>query len=245
MKRATGALLVLCCLAGCEPASLPAPSILSVDPERIPAGGASVLTVQVSAVLPVSVDYHTQTVDTSQLGMTLLIAGQEAEIAFAEPDGKLTVAVPEGLSQGAYDVQLELADGREAVRVEAFSVVSAMTFGGDGGTPADGGAAEMPGELLARGGLTGYQIDPIGEQVRGVPFKVTLRAVGPAASSFQGTGVLRASKGKAAHITTGAFVGGVRQEELAIDKPGGQVFLMIEDTLGNKGLSNSFRVRPN
>jgi hypothetical protein len=205
-----------------------------VEPERIPARGASVLTVQVSAVLPVSVDYHTQTVDTSQLGMTLLIAGQEAEIAFAEPDGKLTVAVPEGLSQGAYDVQLELADGREAVRVEAFSVV-----------PNDGGEAGMPGEIMARGGLTGYQIDPIGEQVRGVPFKITLRAVGPAASSFQGTGVLRASRGRAAPITTGAFVGGVRQEELAVDKSGGQVFLMIEDTLGNKGLSNPFRVRPN
>jgi hypothetical protein len=233
MTRVTYVLLVLFCLVGCGPAALPEPSILSVEPEMIAAEGPAVLTVQVSAVLPVTVNYHTETVDTSQLGMTLLIAGQRTDIAFAERDGKLTVAVPEGLAQGAYDVQLALADGREAMREEAFSVV-----------PAASGDGDVPEGVVVRGGLTGYTIDPIGEQVRGVPFKVTIRAVGPGASTFQGMGVLRASKGQGAPLTTGTFAGGVRQEELTLEQPGGQVFLMIEDALGNKGLSNSFRVRP-
>jgi hypothetical protein len=246
MTRAIGALLVLCCLGGCEPVSLPAPSIVSVEPERVIAGDPSVLTVQVSAVLPVTVDYREQTVDTAQPGMKLLIAGQEAEIAFVESDGKLVAAVPPGLAQGAYDVGVALADGREAVRQEAFSVVAPVTFVADGGTPRPifiGDAGTLLGDNPGRGGITGYQIDPIGEQVRGVPFKVTIRAVGPQASSFQGTGVLRASKGLPAPHNTRAFARGVDQEEITLQQPGGSVFLMVEDTLGNKGLSNSFRVR--
>jgi hypothetical protein len=214
---------------GCEPAVLPPPSIVSVEPERIAEGGPSVLTVQVSAVLPVEVNYGSETVEAAQLGMTLRIAGQQADIAFAEDNGKLVAAVPQGLTQGAYDVAVVLADGREAVREQAFSVVPP--------------AALEPGDGVVRGGLTGYQIDPVGEQFVGVPFTITIRALGPGASSFQGMATLRASKSKQVPLLTGAFTGGVRLEALSLDQPGDDIFLMIEDALGNKGLSNSFKVR--
>jgi len=229
MTRTTCALLVLCCLAGCEPAELPSPSIVSVMPERIAEGGASVLTIEVSAVLPVSVDYDSETAAVAPL--TLFIAGEQTEVAFSQQEGRLVAAAPTGLARGAYDVEVALADGREAVREEAFSVVA----------PAD----LRPEDLPVRGGLTGFQIDAIGEQVAGVPFKVTIRAQGPEASSFQGTGVVvRATKGEGAPLTTGAFSGGVVQQEVTFDQPSAQIVLLVEDSLGNVGLSNPFKVRP-
>jgi hypothetical protein len=86
-------------------------------------------------------------------------------------------------------------------------------------------------------------MDSIGEQVAHVPFKVTIRALGPEASGFQGTGLLRATKG-AAPLTTRSFSGGVVQQEIMLEQPGGNIVLLIEDSLGNKGISNAFRVRP-
>jgi hypothetical protein len=228
MTRTTGALLVLCCLAGCESAVLPPPAIVSVMPERIAEGGASVLTIEVSAVLPVSVDYGSKTAAVSPL--TLVIAGEQTEVAFSQKEGKLVASAPMGLTRGAYDIEVALADGREAVREEAFSVVAQEEL--------------RPEDLPVRGGLTGFQIDPIGDQVAGVPFKVTIRAQGPDASSFQGTGVVRATKGKEAPIATGAFSGGAVQQEVTFDQPGAQIVLMVEDSLGNVGMSNPFRVRP-
>jgi hypothetical protein len=227
MTRITCALLVLC-LAGCESAVLPAPAIVSVMPERIAEGGASVLTIEVSAVLPVSVDYESNTAAVAPL--TLFIAGEETEVAFSQQGGKLVASAPMGLARGAYDIEVALADGRDALREQAFSVVA---------------PAELrPEDVPVRGGLTGFQIDPIGEQVVGVPFKVTIRAQGPAASSYQGTGVVRANKGQSAPLTTGGFSSGVVQQEVTFDMPGAQIVLMVEDSLGNMGMSNPFRVRP-
>jgi hypothetical protein len=197
-------------------------------PERIAEGGPSVLTIEVSAVLPVSVDYGSKTATIPPL--RLFIAGEETEVAFSQQEGKLIASAPMGLARGAYDVQVALADGREAVREEAFSVVAQEEL--------------RPEDIVVRGGLTGFQIDPIGEQVVGVPFKITIRALGPGASSFQGTGVVRANKSQQAPITTGAFSGGVVQQELTFDQPGAQIVLVVEDGQGNVGLSNPFQVRP-
>lgn len=228
MTRTTCALLALCCLVSCESPVLPPPTIVSVMPERIAEGGASVLTIEVSAVLPVSVDYEENQAAVAPL--TLFIAGEQTEVAFSQQGGRLVASVPAGLARGAYDVEVALADGREAVREQAFSVVA---------------PAELrPEDLPVRGGLTGFQIDTIGDQVEGVPFKVTIRAQGPEASSFQGTGVVRATKGQGAPITTGAFAGGVVQQEVTFDKPSAQIVLLVEDSLGNMGMSNPFRVRP-
>ena len=231
MTRVTCTLILACFLGACETGELPPPSIVSVQPERVAEGGASVLTIEVKAVLPVTVSYHSRTADLSSQGMKLFIAGEETNAAFTQQDGKLIAAVPTGLAQGAYDVQVAMDDGREAVREQAFSVVP---------------QAELRDEdVVVRGGLTGFQIDPIGEQVSGVPFKVTLRALGPEASTFQGTAVVRDIKGKDAAITTGAFSGGVIQQELTLEQSSGNAVLLVEDSLGNRGLSTGFRVRPN
>ncbi|HLL06361.1 MAG TPA: hypothetical protein VK539_37670 [Myxococcaceae bacterium] len=229
MTRATGVLLLASLLGACEPGTLPSPSIVSVQPERVAEGGPSVLTIEVQAVLPITVDYHSRTADLASRGMKLFIAGEETDAAFSQQDGKLIAAVPTGLAQGAYDVQVAMEDGREAVREQAFSVVPQTELRDE--------------DVIVRGGLTGFQIDPIGEQQAHVAFKVTVRALGPEASGFQGSGLLRATKG-AAPLTTHAFSGGVVQQELTLEQPGGNIVLLIEDSLGNKGISNAFRVRP-
>lgn len=243
MKRALGALLPLV-LWACEPAPLPAPSIVSVEPEQLPAGFPSTLSVKVSAVLPLSVDYQDQTVDPAQLAMTVHLAGQQVDVPFADRDGSLIVPVPENLEPGSYGIRVTLADGREAVSERAFSIVTAPAFtgGNDGGAQEDGGT----GGLLsgASDGIVGLQFDPIGEQVRDVPFQITLRAVGPAADTFQESVTLRASKGAMSARTSGPFTRGVRVEQISLSHPGPNIYLLAQDAQGRKALSNPLRVRP-
>jgi hypothetical protein len=234
MMRAACVLLPLL-LWGCGPATLPAPSIVSVEPLQVAVGVPSTLSVQVSAVLPLSVDYQGEDVDTAQLAMTVHLAGQQVDIPFAESDGTLIVPVPEGLALGAYDVQVTLADGREALRKGAFFVVPAPTL--TGAPPRD----HPPEE--GRDGITGFLIDPIGEQTRNTPFKVTLRVLGAEAKRFQEPVSLRVNKGKVTSATLGSFTDGVRVEEIALSHPGSNLYLLIEDSWGHKGLSNSFQVR--
>jgi hypothetical protein len=244
MKRALGALLPLL-LWACGPASLPAPAIVSVEPGQIPAGIPAALSVKVSAVLPLSVDYQTQGTDPSQLAMTVHLAGQAVDIPFADRAGSLIVPVPEGLALGEYGIRVALADGREAVRERAFSIVSVATLtrGNDGGVPEDGGSE---GEVLggSSDGIVGLQFAPIEDQVRDVPFQIALRAVGPAADTFQAPVTIRASKGTVKSHTPASFVQGVRAEQISLSHPGGNVYLLAEDAQGRKALSNSFRVRP-
>ena len=243
MKRALGALLPLW-LWACEPASLPAPSIVSVEPGQLPAGFPSALSVKVSAVLPLAVDYQTQAADLSQLGMTVRLAGQVVDIPFADQEGLLVVPVPEDLAPGDYGIRVELADGREAVRERAFSIVSVptLTWGHDGGVPEDGGSAE--GVLGGSwDGVLGFWFVPIEEQVRDRPFRITLHAVGPAAETFQSPVTLRASKGTVKSYAPASFVRGVRVEQISLSHPGSNVYLLAEDAQGRKALSNSFRVR--
>jgi hypothetical protein len=233
MKRAACVLLPLL-LCACEPAPLPDPSILSVKPERVAAGRPSSLSVQVNAVLPLTVDYQDRSVDPALLAMTLRLAGQEVDIPFIEPDGTLIVPVPEGLPEGSYDVQLTLADGREAVREQAFSVVPAPQLNGPNPGGPDG----------PRSRITGFLIDPIQEQARNTAFQITVRAADPEANLFQDPVSLRASKGTVTVVTSASLADGVLLEGISLSHPG-SVYLLVEDTHGHMGLSNSFRVRPN
>jgi hypothetical protein len=249
MRRAACALLSLL-LWGCEPALLPSPSIVSVVPERVPQGGPSALSVKVIAVLPLSLDYESQSVDPAQLKMTVQLGGQEVDVPFAEADGTLVVPVPESLAVGHYDVRVALADGREVIRERAFSVVPAPRLGGEpgnGGTPeeAENGTG-VPGSTFGdmQSPMSGFQLEPIGEQARDVPFKITVRATGPGAHSFQERVSIRASKGQVVSVTPGTFSEGVRVEEISLSHPNPHVYLLVEDAHGHKGLSNPFRVRP-
>jgi hypothetical protein len=96
----------------------------------------------------------------------------------------------------------------------------------------------------ASGADTGFQIDPIGDQVRGVPFIVTIRAVGLSASTFQDRVSVRANKGATEALTTGSFAAGVREELITLLTPSSGTYLLVEDAQGHKGLSNSFHVLP-
>jgi hypothetical protein len=235
MKRAAWAVVPLL-LSACGPSGLPTPSIVSVSPGRVAEGQPSSLAVRVNAVLPFTVDYQNQQVDPAELKMTLRLAGQQVEVPFVEPDGTLVAPVPEGLVEGSYDVELALEDGREAVRQQAFSVVPEPVLHGPN-------SPHTPDEAV--GGVRGFQIDPIPEQVRNTPFQITVRADGPEAPSFQAGVSVRASKGTVMAIPVGSFVGGVLVEQISLSMPGPDVYLLVEDTQGHRGLSNSFRVRPN
>jgi hypothetical protein len=136
-----------------------------------------------------------------------------------------------------------LADGRSTLREHAFSVVAtpAPTAGDDGGTQDDGGT----GEVFAgsQDGLAGFHFLPIEDQVRDVPFQVTISAYGPASRTFQEPVKLRASKGILRTHTAGTFAQGVQVEQISLSHPGMNVYLLAEDAQGRKALSNSFRVR--
>ncbi len=235
MMRVARVLLPLL-LCACGPTALPPPSIVSVVPSQVAAGVPSSLLVKVDAVLPFTVDYQAGGVDPAQLKMTLRLAGQEVDVPFAEPDGSLLVPVPEGLSMGDYDVQLTLADGREAVRERAFSVVPA---------PALYSTNPLNPQSGLRGGIWGFVIDPIQDQTRDIPFNITIRAMGPEANTFQDRISLRSSRGPVRTLTPDSFSGGVLVEEISVPLAGHDIYLMVEDTQGHWGLSNSFRVRPN
>jgi hypothetical protein len=239
MKHAIWGLIPLF-LWACGPASLSPPAILSVEPGEIPEGVPSVIAVRVDAVRPISVDYQEQSVDARQLGMTLRIAGHVVNVAFVESDGTLVATVPEGLSLGEHEVRVTLADGREAVREAAFSVVPPSTLsdgvpGTDGGTIPDGGAGEERVWFFLAG--------PVEDQVVNVPFKLSIYAVGPGARTFQQPVSLRASQGKVKTIASGSFKEGLRIDEISLDRAGSDVYLMVQDANGTRGLSNSFTVR--
>jgi hypothetical protein len=233
MKRAAW-LLVPLLWSACGASPLPEPSIVSVVPERVAANAPASLSVRVSGVLPFRVNYQEGSVEEVPQGLKLWLAGKEVDIAFTETDGTLIVPVPEALPLGAYDAQLVLEDGREALRERAFSVVPEPQFV-EGGAPAED----------IRDAVTGLQIDPIEEQVRNRPFQITIRALGPKAELFQGQLTVRSNKGQATSVTPGVFSGGVRVEELSLSQPNPGVYLLVEDMQGHQALSNSFRVRPN
>jgi hypothetical protein len=245
MNRVVCALLPLL-LWACGPAGLPAPTIVSVLPEQLPQGSPSALSVKVSAVLPLSVDYQEQFVDPAQLQMTVQLAGQPVDIAFADHDGTLILPVPEGLEPGSYDIRVTLADGREALREGGFSIVPEYTLrgpGGDGGTPGDGGTLNDWQGGEDRGNIFGFWIDPIRDQVRNAPFRITIRALGRGARSFESPLSIRSSRGKVSTVTQGSFSEGVQVEEISLSRHGHNVYLVVEDADGHKGLSNPFDVR--
>lgn len=233
MKQVSCAVFSLM-LWSCGPASLPAPSIVSVVPEQVVQGDSSALSVKVSAVLPFSVDYEDQSAQPLQSAVTVQLAGQAVDVPFASADGTLIVPVPTGLELGAYDIRVALEDGRDAQRDRAFSVVLPSTLAGRPGDP-DDPASEA---------TVGFQIDPIGEQVRDVPFKVTVRATGSWARGFHEPLSMRASQGQVVTVTPGVFTEGVRVEEISLSHPGARVYLMLEDASGNRWISNPFHVRP-
>ncbi|QRK08923.1 hypothetical protein JQX13_01750 [Archangium violaceum] len=231
------ALLSTSLLYACGSYSSPAPNIVSIEPEEVVSGEASTITLELDAPLPVKVDYGQRT--ATVLTPTVLIGGQKVAIALLEQKGMLRANVPTNLPAGPQEVRLEMEDGNESHREQELTVLpvppelSPLTGDTDPGndTPT---APE----------ITGLSIDPIADQVRDVPFVITLRAEGPAAASFAGQVQISSNKGRVSPNLSNAFSQGVRREQVVLDKQGGQVVLTVRVGKDIVAQSNPFKVAP-
>ncbi|WP_375771418.1 hypothetical protein NR798_11095 [Archangium gephyra] len=234
------ALLSTLVLCACEPYASPAPNIVSIEPEEVVSGETATVSLRLDAPLPVKVDYGHGT--ATVLTPTLRIGGQEVTITRVEQDGTLLASVPGSLSAGPQEVRLELGDGSESVSEQGLTVLplppEMAPWNADGGPvdPAPGNG----GDKLPL--VTGLSIDPIPEQVRGVPFFITLRAEGPEAALFEGQVQLSTNKGRVSPNLSRSFSQGVRQEQVVLDKQGGNVVLTVRVGTQLIAQSNPFKV---
>lgn len=216
MRRLALALLALA-LAGCSGATLPAPSIVSVDPAQRPASSSGPVTVTLDAVLPTLADHGagTATVDDR---LTLKVGPRPFGPTRWSDAGVVTDFLPTVLSEGSYDVTVELGDGRAATARGAFRVT----------------AGDWP---------VGYTVDTIPTQRLGVPFGVTIRAQGAPDGGYGGTVNLAVSGAQLTPTLSGPFVAGVRVEVITVTAPEGDYQLVVSDLLGHPGTSLPFHVR--
>ncbi|MGZ3459162.1 MAG: hypothetical protein ACXU86_11740 [Archangium sp.] len=249
MLRKT-ALLSTLLLCACEPYSSPAPNIVSIEPEEVVSGEASPINLKLDAPLPVKVDYGERT--ATLLMPTLVIGGQEVTIQGVEQDGTLLATVPDSLPAGPQEVRLKLGDGSQTVSAQGLTVLPAPppleTRDPLGDPPGDGGVGD-PTPGAKDGGtenrpllITGLSIDPIPDQTRDVPFVITLRAEGPDAAFFEGQVLLSVNKGHVSPNLSNAFHQGVLQEQVVLDKQGGDVMLTVRLGKSLVVQSNLFRV---
>jgi hypothetical protein len=275
------ALLVAALLSACDSStSLPTPDILSVTPNQVavprevPVELRSPVRVSLDAVIPVRVDYGEEQVRTD--AARVWIGSEEALVQWVEQDGTLTVAVPEALDTGSYDVRVALSDGRESTRSSVLTLIPwedgrQVTDAGtvdipedqdagpvvllDGGSLEDGGTSpdagvKTPGEPgpddpILPGDITGFELDTLGDQGRGVPFLVTVRAMGPRAAHFQDGVELTVNKlnGGVSPLKLGPFDFGLCVQLVTVDAHGANVKLTVTDAYGAQGTSNGFKVQ--
>jgi len=210
--------LCLLVLSGCSGGSLPPATITSVTPMVMIASQPTRVEVQVAVELPAEVDYAGESIEL-QTGMRVSVGPQELGSGSYPPDGLVRGTLATILALGTYDVVAVLADGRRAVRHDAFTVV--------------------PGSWPS-----GYSVDPIANQRSGVPFSATLRATGSNALGFGGNVLLGTSSGATvAPAVSGAFDAGVRVETLTLTGTGQRV-LTVTDIAGNSGQSAPFQLSP-
>ncbi|WPB74889.1 hypothetical protein KYC5002_38580 [Archangium violaceum] len=240
----TIALLSTLVLCACEPYVSPAPNIISIEPEEVMSGEAATVAVKLDGPLPVKVDYGKQT--ATLVTPTLLIGGQAAPITHVEQDGTLLATLPGSLSAGLQDVRLELANGSGSVSEQGLTVLPLPPEldedGGPGDPGTDPGTGNGGGDQELR--VTGVLIEPIPDQVRDVPFTITLRVEGPDAALFEGQVQLSTNKGRISPNLSNSFSKGVRQEQVILDKQGGNMVLTVRVGSTLVAKSNSFKVSP-
>ncbi len=240
------ALLLLATLLLGACAAAPAPEILSVTPGLIFANEPARLTISLDSAIPVQVDYARE--QASQATAQVRIGDAEARVEELQPDGTLIVTAPTGLESGKYDVRVSLSDGREAVSLQALTVVELRSGpvdpDGDGGAPIeqlpDGGIVVGDGEA----GITGFSFAPIAElQQSGESFEVRIEALGPGARVFQDTVALSISKSNASvSPTTLTCAEGACEGSVTVTGKGGNMKLTV--TYGRaQGTSNGFKVK--
>jgi hypothetical protein len=224
MRKLRPFLLALLCACETEQ-PLQAPRILSISPEEQFSSEPQVVTVQLDMEPRFFVDYGKKTVQ--RLDQPVLEIGpQTVRLDTYLGLGQFQGTVAPGLEARRYDIKVTLGDGREAVLADAYEV-----------KPDD----EAP--------QLGYWIEPLGPQVPGQDFTVTIHVDGTNAELYEGS-VLVSTYNINSNQTTfirrsGAFSGGVRQERIRIDTSGDSFLVLVEDDAGSTATSNAFRVDKN
>jgi hypothetical protein len=203
---------------GCGTESLPPVSIASVVPSGMVASDPTAVSIQVEAQLGFQVDFGTGVL-TANSAMQVTVGPLALGNGTYPPGGLVQGVLPTVIAPGSYDVTLTMGDGRMAVRHGAFTV--------DSGTwPAS------------------YSIDGVGDQQSGVPFSVTLRAVGARAAGFRGNVLLGLiGDGTVAPQVSAAFDAGVCVEMMTVTGTG-EFSLTASDIAGDNGQSAPFTVAP-
>jgi hypothetical protein len=212
-------LLLAASLLACGGSPLPEPRILSVLPAQVFADEETLLVARVDAVAPFQVDYAQRSF-SAETGATLSIGGTDFGPLDSQPGGLLVARLPPGLPVGAQDVRITLADGRSALAAGALQVAPARA-------------------------IVAFAFDPIEEQQEGRTFPITVRAVGPEGTQFEGAVLLFDGADRPlSPPATGAFTRGVVTLDVTVNRNGSNIVLSARDGAGRVGFSNPFRVRP-
>ncbi|MBX5482072.1 MAG: hypothetical protein IRZ16_09590 [Myxococcaceae bacterium] len=206
-------LLLLATACGDE---LPPPQIRSITPAETEHGSAPLVRLEVDAIFPFSVDYGAEATSVDS-EVIVRIGGFPIAATALLPDGAITGQVPYSLPPGAYDVALELGDGRSALLPHGFTV--------------------KPGAFPES-----FSFDPIADQRRNRPFTITLHAVGGQAAQFKGVVQLDSSRGRIAPEQSDPFVAGELTQMVTIFDGPGDVTITARDAEGHEGTSNTFRL---
>lgn len=212
------ALLCSLLLLGCGNQPLPPVSITSVVPGTMVASQPTAVSVQVVAQLAVQIDYGQSALQVNTQ-MQVEIGPVALGSGTYPPGGLVEGTLPTVLAPGTYDASVKMGDGRTAVSPGAFTV-----------TPGTWPFA--------------YTIDAVGDQTSGVPFSATVRAFGPAASTFDGNVLLSLiGSGTVTPGVSGTFSAGQRVQTLVVTGTG-EFTLVASDIAGGTGQSPPFTVGP-
>jgi hypothetical protein len=204
-------------LPGCG-TGLPDPVVRSVAPSTIQQGDTPLVRVEFDAVRQAWANFGREAGGVNT-GIVIRIGGEPFFSSEAFNDDLASAPAPSGLKPGSYDVTVQLADGRQGTLPAGLTVTSKA----------------VP---------TGFTIDPIGNQIRGQPFQITLHAEGGDASGYSGTVQLRVNKGTISPQSSGAFFAGSRVEWVTLNSAGKGQFITIDDGAGHQASSNTFEVNP-
>lgn len=217
MRRALLPLALAAALA-CAPTPLPEPRLLAITPSTLRTDQAPPVTLELDAQPSGLADFSAGTI-ALQPGVDVYVGAQRVGRAPLEADGRVHLRLPPGLPVGLQTVRARLEDGREAVERDALNVLPARS-------------------------LTGYTVDPVDDQVAGVPFVLTVRAEGPDAPRFDGVVLLSVNKGDLAPELSSPFVAGVLAQQVTITVPNVGVQVRVQDAAGRVAVSVPFRVAP-
>jgi hypothetical protein len=212
--------LLLSAAIACGPAApLPDPTILLVDPSRMLASDAVTINARVDGVLPFQVDFGVPSA-TANAAAVLSLGDVALPTQPYRPGGRVEAFVASEFEEGVYDLSVALADGRTGVLAQGFTIEPGI----------------WPDS---------YTVDAIDEpQVAGVPFFVTLRAIGANRTLFRGTVRISYEPVDATPTQSPPFDFGLCTVSVTVPTASAAVLLRVQDLNGGVGVSNPFRVDP-